>query len=72
MEEILDGRLELVETNRYGLGLGAISVSEGILDFRVEAKHVVESRSRSRVEMRDIERMKRYSSEERENSSKNS
>ena len=35
VEEIFDGRLELVETNGHGLGLSAISVSKGIFDFRV-------------------------------------
>lgn len=72
MEEILNGRLELVETNRHGLGLNTISVSEGILDFRVEAKHFVESWSRSWAEMKYIDRTKRYSNEERENKNKNS
>jgi len=35
VEEIFDGRLELVETKRHGLGLGAISVSKGIFYFRM-------------------------------------
>jgi hypothetical protein len=71
VEEIFDGRLELVETNRHGLGLSAISVSKGIFDFRMQAKHVIENRSRSRAEVRNIERMKKYSGGERENSSIN-
>jgi len=70
VEEILDGRLEFDEANRHGSGLGSVSVSEGILDFRVDTKHGIESRSRSRAKIRDIERTRRYSSEAR-NSSKN-
>jgi len=66
VEEILDGRLEFDKANRHGLGLGSISVSEGILDFRADTKHGIESRSQSRVKTGDIERTKRYSSEERE------
>ena len=39
MKDFLDGRSELVETSSHGSGLGSISGSEGILEFRVEAKH---------------------------------
>jgi len=45
MKDFLDGGPELVETSSYGSELGPISGSEGNINFRVEAKHSIESQS---------------------------
>jgi len=51
MKDCLDGRPELVETGSHGFRLGVTSVSGGILDFGVEAKHGRESQRRCRKEL---------------------
>ena len=61
MTDFLDGRPEFVEASSRGSGLDSISGSEGILKFRVEAKHSIESQRRRRKEVGDE---KRYSSKE--------